>query len=102
MCEFCESSRTPKGHVFGKDIKINKCANETDLTDCQVVFGTPDTPALIIFAHGEAKGYVDIAYCPICGRKLSEEAEKPNVDELLEKIKENLAEEDVAANVKSI
>lgn len=72
MCEFCDYYHSPNGGVSGKPIKINKCANETDLTDCQIMRNTHEKPSIVIFSVGMAKGYFDIAYCPACGRKLSE------------------------------
>lgn len=73
MCEFCQGYNSLKGSTSGKSIKINKCANSTDLTDCNIVIPLNDTPCIIIFDHGIAKGYVDAEYCFKCGRKLVEE-----------------------------
>ena len=70
MCEFCEKYHSIKGDVSGAEIKIDKCANETNLTDCKVITSQNDNPAIIIFSHGIAKGYFYIEYCPKCGRKL--------------------------------
>lgn len=72
MCEFCDKYHSTKDGVTGKEIKINKCANETDLTDCQVVCRPNHKPAIVIFSHGIAKGYFEIDNCPKCGRELSE------------------------------
>lgn len=73
MCEFCDYYHSTKGGVSGKSIKISKCANETDLTDCTVVSSENDNPCMAIFSNGMAKGYFEVAYCPICGEKLSNE-----------------------------
>lgn len=74
MCEFCNKYHSQKGIVTGKEITINKCATDTDLKYCQVYIHTEDKPSIIIWnKNGIANGYFDIAYCPICGRKLVHE-----------------------------
>ena len=70
MCEFCNNYHSSNGGTSGKDIKIKKCANETDLTDCTIVTPSTDSPGIIIFSIGIAKGFIDINFCPICGRDL--------------------------------
>ena len=73
MCDFCKNYSVNR--IFGTDIPIKKCANETDLTDAQIMKNTGDKiPGIVIYSnHCMAKGYFDIAFCPICGRKLVEE-----------------------------
>lgn len=73
MCEFCNSN--DKKQIFGSHIAIHKCANETNLTDAQIMMNTGDkVPGIVIYSnYCMAKGYFDIAFCPICGRKLVEE-----------------------------
>lgn len=70
MCEFCDKYHSVKGGVSGAEIKISKCGNETNLTDCQIMISQNDNPAMIIYSHGMAMGYFYIEYCPKCGRKL--------------------------------
>lgn len=76
MCEYCEGYNSSKGGSHGKAIKITKCANPTELTDCNVIIPSNDKPCIIIFAHGMAMGYIEADYCIKCGRKLSEDKEK--------------------------
>lgn len=73
MCEFCNSN--DKKQIFGSHIAIHKCANETNLTNAQIMMNTGDkVPGIVIYSnYCMAKGYFDIAFCPICGRKLVEE-----------------------------
>lgn len=72
MCDFCKNYSDNR--IFGADIPIKKCANETDLTDAQIMKNTGDkVPGIVIYSHGAAEGYFDIAFCPMCGRKLVEE-----------------------------
>lgn len=73
MCRFCKEWHD-KNAIFGADIKIHKCANETNLTTAQIMKKTNDSKSgVVIFQGGVAKGYFEIDYCPICGRKLVEE-----------------------------
>lgn len=69
MCDFCKTYNENK--IFGSDIPIKKCANETDLTDAQIM-GNRDNevPGIVIYKGCVAAGYFDINYCPMCGRKL--------------------------------
>nr|DAH28764.1 MAG TPA: Rad50 zinc hook motif [Caudoviricetes sp.] len=74
MCEFCDKYHSQKGMITGKEIEINKCVIETDLKDCQIYIYGEDNPSIIIWGkNGIAIGYFEIAFCPICGRKLVEE-----------------------------
>ena len=71
MCDFCNKYHSIKGITIGKSIEINQCATETDLKDCQVYLNKGDKPSIIIFdRYGAARGYFDIKFCPMCGRKL--------------------------------
>ena len=70
MCEFC-SYKNNTFIIYGKEIKINKCAKETDLTEAQVMRNRDDdVPGIVIYKGCSATGYFDINYCPMCGRKL--------------------------------
>lgn len=72
MCEFCKNY--DNNRIFGADIPIKKCANETDLTYAQIMKNTGDkVPGIMIYKGYKAAGYFDIAFCPLCGRKLVEE-----------------------------
>ncbi len=80
MCGFCNFSHTTKGGVIGKPIDISKCANETDLTDCQIArLPDDDKYGVIIFSHGAAKGYFEIEFCPKCGKKLNNDLEQERI-----------------------
>ncbi len=69
MCDFCKNYEKDK--IFGANIPIRKCANETDLTTAQIIKCSGDEMAGIVFySYGMAKGYFDIMFCPMCGRKL--------------------------------
>ena len=69
MCDFCKDYENNR--IFGADIPIKKCANETDLTDAQIMKNRGDkVPGIVFFSRGMSKGYFDIIFCPMCGRKL--------------------------------
>lgn len=69
MCKFCKEYLDSR--ICGADIPIKKCANETNLTDARIMKNRGDkVPGIVIFSHGMSKGYFDIAFCPMCGRKV--------------------------------
>lgn len=71
MCDFCKDYDDKR--IFGANIPIQKCASETNLTDAQVMKNRDDTvPGIVIYKGCRAAGYFDIAFCPMCGRKLVE------------------------------
>ena len=48
MCEFCSYKNNPF-IIYGKEIKINKCAKETDLTEAQIMRNRDDeVPGIVI------------------------------------------------------
>lgn len=70
-CDFCDYYSSYFGGKVGKDIKIKPCVNEMDLTDCTIAKHKDDKKyGIDIFANGTAKGYIEIDFCPMCGRKL--------------------------------
>lgn len=70
MCKFCENWHD-ENTICGADIKIYKCANETNLTEAQILKNVRDNkPGIVIFANAAAMGYFKIEFCPMCGRKL--------------------------------
>ena len=73
MCKFCENWHD-ENTICGADIKIYKCANETNLTEAQILKNVRDNkPGIVIFANAATMGYLNIEFCPMCGRKLVEE-----------------------------
>ena len=51
-----------------------KCTNETNLTRANVFKDREDkVPSILISQSVVAMGYFNIAFCPMCGRKLVEE-----------------------------
>lgn len=49
MCKFCEKWHD-ENTICGEDIKIHKCANETNLTCAQIMKNTCDkVPGIVIY-----------------------------------------------------
>lgn len=72
MCDFCKDYENNR--IFGADIPIKKCTNETNLTRANVFKDLEDkVPSILISQSVVAMGYFNIAFCPMCGRKLVEE-----------------------------
>lgn len=72
MCDFCKDYENNR--IFGADIPIKKCTNETNLTRANVFKGCEDkVPSILISQSVVSMGYFNIAFCPMCGRKLVEE-----------------------------
>ena len=63
MCDFCKNYSDNR--IFGSNIPIQKCANETNLTNAQIMMNTGDkvTGIVIYSNYCMAKGYFDIAFC---------------------------------------
>lgn len=72
MCDFCKNYSDNR--IFGADIPIKKCTNETNLTRANVFKECEDkVPSILISQSVVSMGYFNIAFCPMCGRKLVEE-----------------------------
>lgn len=78
MCDFCENRE-----------EINTGTGNWYILKVGELYG-------MYYRHGQCRNScgVEIFHCPLCGRKLSEETEKPNTDEIIAKLKENLTEDE--------
>jgi len=56
QCSYCENAR---------DIKLKPCANGDKNLSTNIV-----SKGIVIFNFGEALGYFDITFCPMCGARL--------------------------------
>ena len=70
MCEYCEQAKSRKGLMLGKIMPFIRAGYETDLRDMQVYIHDGEAPCLMAFDACGCGAYVDINYCPMCGRKL--------------------------------
>ena len=73
MCEYCER-KTSKGNIAGKDFKVHKTIylkekTNTDNLNCFILKNENEKAGFMI---GTCEGYhyIDINYCPMCGRDL--------------------------------
>ena len=72
MCDFCKDYENNR--IFGADIPNKKCTKETNLTRANVFKDCEDkVPSILISQSVVPMGYFNIAFCPMCGRKLVEE-----------------------------
>lgn len=50
MCKFCKNY--DNNRIFGANIPIQKCANETNLTNAQIMMNTGDKiPGIVIYSN---------------------------------------------------
>lgn len=75
MCEYCETKGS-KGDIAGKEFKVNKTnvlreKTNADNLVCFILKGEADKQAGIMIGTFEGYHYININYCPMCGRKLS-------------------------------
>jgi len=69
MCEFCK--QVDSDRIFGSEIPIFQCGNRSDLTEAQILKNCgDDIPGIVFYEGCKAMGYININYCPICGRNL--------------------------------
>lgn len=71
-CDFCGDWWTHHtlGSVHGKPMRFNKTASETDFKDCEIWMKDGEQPCLMAFDKCGSGAYIDINFCPICGRDL--------------------------------
>lgn len=79
MCEYCRSSY--KGNINGKAITTNKWKKtagykenwaKRDKLDLFILKGKTDKKAGLMIENENGARYIDIDYCPFCGRKLGD------------------------------
>jgi hypothetical protein len=77
-CEFCNKYHTPKGGVLGKHIPVKPTVSskESSPDRAEIYISTIEEPCIMLFNQCLTAGYIDIKYCPMCGRKLNQEDEK--------------------------
>ncbi len=75
MCKYCEQGN--KTHISGAyfDVMLTK-STESNIRYCKpkcfILKCEKDEKAGLMLESYEGCGYIDINYCPMCGRKLGE------------------------------
>ena len=72
MCEFCEPKEIKNGWGVGKEICLYKTASDANIRDVQIMYHKNECPALMVFDTSGRAMYMDISYCPLCGKRLEE------------------------------
>lgn len=67
MCKYCTKP-------IGNDIDMEQSpdSKETQPNKAKIVQSKDNKPGIVLYRHGLAQGCFDIGYCPMCGRKLTE------------------------------
>jgi len=80
MCPYCHSAYQyhPEGSIHGKQVAFKPTASRTDFKDWEIWQHEGETPCVMCFDRGGSGAYIDINYCPMCGRDLRGEADGAN------------------------
>lgn len=79
MCEYCRQGN--KLEISGKPIKTTEWKNtagyqipknKTDILELFILKGKDDKKAGLMIYNENGARYIDINYCPMCGRKLGD------------------------------
>ena len=79
MCEYCREAE--KLEIAGKTIKTNEWQetagykapkNKIDFLELFILKGKTDKKAGLMLYNENGARYIDINYCPFCGRKLGD------------------------------
>lgn len=84
MCDFCENIET-----YDED---KLCC-----LSCGILYNEVEKKYCVAIQDSEydfGGDYLEVNYCPLCGRKLSDGKENPSTEELLAKLKEKMTEDD--------
>ena len=79
-CPYCHSAYQyhPEGSIHGKRVAFRPTASRTDFKDWEIWQHKGETPCMMCFDRGGSGAYIDINYCPMCGRDLRGEADGTN------------------------
>ena len=77
-CPYCHSAYKyhPEGSIHGKRVAFKPTASRTDFKDWEIWMHEGETPCMMCFDCGGSGAYIDINYCPICGRDLRGDGEQ--------------------------
>lgn len=73
-CPYCHSAYQyhPEGSIHGKRVAFRPTASRTDFKDIEVWLHEGEEPCMMAFDRGGSGAYIDINFCPMCGRDLRE------------------------------
>ncbi len=73
-CPYCHDSWRyhPEGSIHCKSELFKPTGSETDFKDWEIWLHEGETPCMMCFDTKGSGAYIDINYCPICGRELME------------------------------
>jgi hypothetical protein len=70
-CKFCNVEKFKNDYDFiCKEIPLKKTAVQADMKACQIFLHESESPALMVFDRFGRAAFINIKFCPICGRKL--------------------------------
>jgi hypothetical protein len=77
-CPYCHSAYQyhSKGSIHGKHVAFKPTASRTDFKDWEIWMHEGESPCMMCFNRGGRGAYIDINYCPICGRDLRGDGEQ--------------------------
>jgi hypothetical protein len=73
-CEFCNKYHSPDGHTCGENIPVKPTVSSKkglSLDGAEVHISPKEEPCIMLYNFHLTAGYIDIKYCPMCGRKLT-------------------------------
>ena len=80
MCEYCKISKDfwvtgklIRSYEFKKTAGYKEPRNSNDVLEIFILKGNRDKKAGLMINSGCGFRYIDICYCPMCGRKLEEQ-----------------------------
>lgn len=87
MCKYCEET-TSKGCISGKSFNVIptvhlKAKTNYDRLNCFILKCKKDEKAGFMIGTYEGYCYIDINYCPMCGRKIGENMENKDISRIV-------------------
>lgn len=87
MCKYCEET-TSKGCISGKNFNVIptvylKAKTNYDRLNCFILKCKEDEKAGFMIGTYEGYCYIDINYCPMCGRKIGENMENKDISRIV-------------------
>jgi hypothetical protein len=70
-CEFCNKYHLPNGNILGSNIPVKPTVppKGTFPDSAEIHVSIIEEPCIMLLNHNSTTGYIDIKYCPMCGRR---------------------------------